>query len=169
MHPFYAGEVQHHLSDGRTRRFKPVGPMHPHKVGGKRRRGAREDSIEDWGAAGRAARLFVGLNVGETPTYTIEQVVQATKELRRAEGAPPDATFIAQKGLYTEPPEKGAHLIEENSVQIIIFDTEGSELDVFGAKIVELARGLREKFDQDSVIVELQKAGISQKVMAVKR
>ena len=81
----------------------------------------------------------------------------------------PDATFIAQKGLYTEPQERGGRLIDENSVQIIIFDTDGSTLEAFGDKIVQLARGLRAKFDQDSVIVELQNAGVSQKVLSVKR
>jgi hypothetical protein len=167
----YAHEVEHTF-ENRTvrRRFSPRGPLHV--IDGSRsrsKRGAKEDSIEDWGPGGLAARIFVGLNVGETPTYTIEDVVKATKQIRREQGVLPDATFIAQKGLYTEPEARGGHLIDENSVQIIIFDTDGSTLEAFGDKIVQLARGLRAKFDQDSVIVELQNAGVSQKVMAVKR
>ena len=111
----------------------------------------------------------MGLNVGETPTYTVEDVVHATRDIRREQGKLPDATFIAQKGLYTEPEYRGAHLIEENSVQIIIFDIDGSSLDVFAANVVQLAAALRKKFDQDSVIVEIQNAGVSQKLINVKR
>jgi len=111
----------------------------------------------------------VGLNVGDKPTYTIEDVVNATKQIRREQGSLPDATFIAQKGLYTEPEARGGRVIDENSVQIIIFDTEGLLLEAFSAKIVQLARALRERFHQDSVIVELQEAGISQKVLNIKR
>jgi hypothetical protein len=169
MHTCYAHEVDHHLSDDSWRRFRPRGPMHV--IDGSARsksRRAAEDHVENWGV-GLAARVFVGLNVGDKPRYTIQDVVQATKEIRRQQGLLPDATFIAQKGLYTEPKEKGGSLVEENSVQIIIFDTEGSTMDAFSDKIVKLARGLRERFDQDSVIVELQEAGVSQNVLAVKR
>jgi hypothetical protein len=167
----YTHESEHHLSDGSVRRFTPRGPTHV--IDGHRskpaRKGSREDSVEDWGPGGLAARIFVGLNVGEKPTYTINDVVKATKEIRLQQGALPDATFIAQKGLYTEPAARGGHLITENSVQIIIFDTEGLSLDAFGEKVVQLARGLRERFDQDSVIVELQEGGVSKKVLSVKR
>jgi hypothetical protein len=154
---YYAGEVEHHLKDGRVLRFKPSGPMI--HVG---RREAEEDAV-DFGV-GFAARIFVGLNVGDTPTYTIEQVVQATKELRRAQGALPDASFIAQKGLYTDP---GGRLVEENSAQIIIIDVQGLPQEQFTAQIVDLAEGLRDRFKQDSVIVEIQEAGIAQRVLGV--
>ena len=170
MPTFYSHEIQHHLSGGDVRKFTPRGPSRLVEGSARsRRRGAKEDTVDDWGPGGLAARLFVGLNVGETPTYSIDDVVRATKEIRKTQGQLPDATFIAQKGLYTEPAERGAHLIVENSVQIIIFDTEGSSLEAFGDKIVQLARGLRERFDQDSVIVELQEGGVSKKVLAVKR
>ena len=172
MSSFNAGEVEHNLHDGR-RRFRPRGPSHlirgtsePARSGAH---GGREDSVEDWGPGGLAARIFVGLNVGDKPTYTIEDVVNATKQIRREQGSLPDATFIAQKGLYTEPEARGGRVIDENSVQIIIFDTEGLLLEAFSAKIVQLARALRERFHQDSVIVELQEAGISQKVLNIKR
>jgi|SRR5208337_2034144 len=169
MHTCYTHEVEHHLQDGRTLRFRPRGPTYLYEAQRpKRGRTAREDRIEDWGV-GLAARIFVGLNVGDKPTYTVQQVMDATRDIRRQQAALPDATFLAQRGLYTEPQDKGGRLIEEDSVQIIIFDSEGSTLDVFADKIIQLARGLRERFNQDSVIVELQEAGISQKVLAIKR
>src|ERR1019366_1106407 len=122
MSTYNASEIEHHLSGGTVRRFRPRGPSHlirgSEAAPSKRRRGAREDSVEDWGPGGLAARVFVGLNVGETPTYTVEDVVKATKAIRREQGVLPDATFIAQKGLYTEPEARGGKLIDENSVQI---------------------------------------------------
>jgi hypothetical protein len=168
MRTCYANEVRHQMSDGSRKSFRPHGPLYliDDAAAPSKRRSAKEDRIEDWGAGGLAARIFVGLNVGDKPTYTIQQVVKATKEIRRQQGVLPDATFIAQKGLYTEP---SGSIVEESSVQIIIFDSEGSTIEAFGEKVVQLARGLRERFNQDSVIVELQRAGVSQDVMAVKR
>jgi hypothetical protein len=165
MHPIYAGAAEHHLNDGSKRRFTPRGPMYivPGRDSGRGRGRSAGEDVQDY-AVGLSARLFVGLNVGQTPTYTIEQVVSATRSWRERNRSPVDSSFIAQKGLYT--PDEG-DIVEENSVQIIIIDLQGLSVADFTSAIVGLAAYLRTKFDQKSVIVEIQKAGIIQRVLNV--
>lgn len=160
----HAGEVVHELNAGHRRWRSTSQLIVVH--GSSRRRRAGEDSVESWGEGGLAARLFVGLNVGDKPTYSVEDVLHEVAKLRDKAGLPADSSFIAQKGLYTEP---SGHLVEENSVQIIMFDATGSTPEDFERQIVQLARALREKLDQDSIIVEVQNRGVVQKVLAVKR
>jgi hypothetical protein len=169
MHAIYTGAAEHHLQGGRVRRFTPDGTLYvmprTQRVGRSRRRGA-EDHVENWGEGGLAARVFVGLSVGQTPTYSVEDVVKTTESIRREQGLLPDATFIAQKGLYTD--SETGKVVRENSVQIIIFDVDGMAQQAFTDKIVQLARGLREHFKQQSVIIEIQNRGVAQAVLAVK-
>lgn len=127
---------------------------------------AKEDRIESWGEGGLTARLFVGLNVGDVPTYTIDNVVAETRDFRLSRKQSPDSSFIAQKGLYTD---RTGHLVDENSVQIIIFADPSLQMAAFREQMEALAKHLRRKFDQNSVIVELQDRGIVQQVFAVER
>ena len=83
-HAIYAGECEHHLKDGRVGRFKPDGPLHVVHMRG-RRGGASEAGKDDlpydserdeWSAEGLAGRLFVGLKVGDTLKWTIDDVMK---------------------------------------------------------------------------------------------
>ena len=129
-------------------------------------RGAKEDRVSDWGNGGVTARLFVGLNVGQKPMYKVDDVVTETRDFRLARKQPADASFIAQKGVYTD---RAGDLVTENSVQIIVFASPDTSLPDFREQMTELAKHLRRKFDQDSIIVELQDRGIVQNVFAVER
>lgn len=163
------GPVVHKLKSGREMSWDPRGPIvvvFIPAAGATRARGAREDRIEDWGNGGLTARLFVGLSVGQQPTYNINDIVTATRDFRLKRKQPADASFIAQKGIYTD--KRGAQ-VTENSVQIIIFASPGTTLPQLQEQMGELAKHLRRKFDQDQVIVELQERGVVQQVFAVER
>ena len=170
----------HTLSDGTVRRFRPVGAcfiidnkggLH---AGGEavmpRATETREREnpiVERIGGTregtGLSARIFIGLSVGDTPTYTIDDVVKATVAIRKRQGSLPDASFLAQRGVYTQ----AGSTVEENSVQIIIIDMQGDTKQVFTSQVVELAKELREDFKQESVIVEVQKRGVVVDVFSV--
>jgi len=150
--------------------WTPTGPLVvvliPGSVTKRAARGAAEDRIEDWGDGGLTARLFVGLSVGDRPVYTIKHVVAVTRDFRMKRGQSPDASFIAQHGIYK--PE-GAPPVTENSVQIVIFAKPGMPMEEFKTQMEGLATHLRRKLDQDQVIVELQDHGVAKSVFAVQR
>ncbi len=117
------------------------------------------------------ARLFVGLNVGQVPTHTIDEVVRLTRAIRTEQGSPPDASFLAQRGLFTD--ERTKEIVEENSVQVVIFEF-GREREPperrqqrFEAEMEELGEKLARALDQQVIYVELQRAGIPYTVLRV--
>jgi hypothetical protein len=162
----YAGEAIHPLKDGRVRRFRPKGEMlvctPDGQVFGAKDR--KKNPVTRYSEGGLSARLFVGLNVGESPKYTLRQVVDATIEIRKKQHQLPDATFLAQKGVYTE---HGGTLVEEDSVQIIIIDIASTPEAEFTRFMTELGEELRTRFEQESVIVEIQRKGVVQSVFGV--
>ena len=172
-HTCYTGECEHHLKDGRVGRFKPDGPLHIVHVRAERKhgRGAHEASPEDelpfnserepWDTTGLSARLFVGLKVGKTLKWSIDDVMKATYGyLKVPDNLPGNSTFIAQKGWY-----RG---VMEDSVQIVLFDENGLSFDMWTTKMLTLGAFLRQRFEQESVIVEIQKGGALQSLQAVK-
>jgi len=162
--------------DGSAVVFRPEGPLYIvdndgglHPTGETSRSAsagearASKRNIERLPSGGLSARLFVGLNVGTKPTYTIEDVVKDTIKIRKKQKALPDASFLAQRGVYTQ----GKTLVEENSVQIIIIDTTGTPRPEFERKLKTLGVQLRKHFHQDSVILEIQKGGVTQATYSI--
>ena len=47
-----------------------------------------------------AARVFVGFNVGETPTYKLSDLVPIVREVREEQTGDPSSSFVAQRGIY---------------------------------------------------------------------
>ncbi|HTQ43779.1 MAG TPA: hypothetical protein VMI75_13550, partial [Polyangiaceae bacterium] len=129
------------------------------------RAGTKRNPIERIGGGGLTARIFLGLNVGDKPTYTIEEVVRDTVKIRKEQGTLPDASFLAQRGVYTQSAD--GKVIQENSVQIIIIDVEGKTKGDFTNEVNSLGAALREHFKQESVIVEIQERGIVQDVYSI--
>jgi hypothetical protein len=162
----YTGEAIHHLKNGRTKRFRPKGEMlvctPDGQVLGAQER--KKNPVTKYSDGGLSARLFVGLSVGQAPKYTLRQVVDATIEVRKKQHQLPDATFLAQKGVYTE---QAGSIVEEDSVQIIIIDIAGTSEEDFTKYMTELGEELRSRFEQESVIVEIQRKGVVQSVFGV--
>ncbi len=99
------------------------------------------------------ARLFVGLNVGQTPTWSVEDVIRVTQRARLEQKTAPDASFVLQRGLYTDKAEN------EDSVQVVVFNF-GDPEDVFEQQMIALAEALIRELQQEKVYVELQRAGV---------
>lgn len=163
----YPGPAIHHLKDGRVRSFRPKGELFvctPEGVmlGAEER---KKNPVNQYSEGGLSARLFVGLNVREKPKYTLQQIVEATIEIRRKQNQRPDATFLAQKGVYTDS-DTGL-LVDEDSVQIIIIDIAGTPEEEFKKYMTDLAEELRTRFEQKEVIVEIQFKGVVKSVLGV--
>jgi hypothetical protein len=160
------GPVVHQHKDGRRGQWKPTGPIVVVMVDAPARssKRAREDKRDDFGT-NISARLFVGLNVGQTPTYKVEDVVRATRDYRKSHHETVDSSFIAQSGLYTD--QKSGEIVDENSVQVVIFDVSDTPEAVFEHQAEELAQFLRKKFEQQTVLVELQNHGEVKKFFMV--
>lgn len=175
------GAKTFHLHDGRSVRWLPKGPIYVGHAAGATRvaseRGFRPSGktivgrtsasakapskVERLGGGGLSARILVGLNVEDKTVWSIEEVVEAFGAIRASQQAPADASFIAQQGTYTQ---EGLGLVEEPSVQIIVIDTRGADPDVWERQMRELAFELRRRFEQKSVIVEIQDHGVTKDV-----
>lgn len=109
------------------------------------------------------ARLFVGLSVGQEKAWTVEDVINVTQEVRLRQKEPPDASFLVQRGLYTD---RSSEVVREDSVQVVLFNF-GDDPDKFEAQMVQLAEALVERLQQETIYVELQKAGVPYTVLEV--
>src|SRR6185369_3253819 len=76
--------------------FQPRGDLHA--VGEEIQANGRLWSSGKGGTL--AARLFVGLNVGGKKKWKIQDVINVTRRIRQAQGHSPNASFVAQKGVY---------------------------------------------------------------------
>lgn len=110
------------------------------------------------------ARFFVGLSVGERGTYTVDDVVRITKRVRKSQGESPDASFLLQRGIYTDQQNR---IIEEDSVQVVIFAFDASGKREFERDMIELANQYIGDLQQETVYVEMQESGVPYTVLKV--
>lgn len=120
------------------------------------------------------ARLFVGLSVGQEATWTIDDVVRITKRVRVKQGAAQDSSFLLQRGVYTD---NSQNIVDEDSVQVVIFDFAQppgfwrrvffKRASVFESQMVELAETFVRELRQETVYVDMQRAGVSYLVLKV--
>lgn len=156
----YMGPVVHNTNDGRVRRFSPSGPLYLYESDGKRAAQERrkENPVKLFGGTGLSARMFIGLNVGDKPTYTIEDVIaEVAKHYRGA------ASFVAQKGVYVHMDGKR---VNEDSVQVILFASTEDE-QKFTDEMTAVAEKIAAALKQESIILEIQKKGIVQNMWDV--
>jgi len=159
-------KATHQTKDGTVHCFTPEGPLYiVDDKGGLHLTGedsaivrAKKNPIERIPRGGLSARLFIGLNVGSKPTYTVKQIIDETVKIRKRQKALPNASFLSQKGVYTHA--KSGKIVRENSVQIILIDTVGTPIMQFEDEVKELGTELRARFKQESVILEIQKGGV---------
>lgn len=142
-----------------------------------------------WGKTGPwSVRIFVGLSVNYTPTYTVDAVVKLVTKIRHrqllprvretkiAEGkrksllyrpmAKADASFLYQKGIYEH--RDGSRVVSEDSVQIIVLNVDENEpVNVFRVNMLKLAEELRIALHQEQVILQFQKAGAEKETVGL--
>jgi hypothetical protein len=115
----------------------------------------------------QAARIFVGFNVGQAPTWSLGKVMELVKRIRTEQGMPADATFVFQRGFYTHSDGKG--LVEEDGAQIIILNTFETPKKKFEQQMRQLADKIAYAMKQEEVIVEFQEGGKAYLTVAMGR
>ena len=136
--------------------FRPLGQIH-HQ--GPFRNPAEWEKNEVW-----SARLIVGFNVAGVATWDLEDLITLVRSVREAQVGDPSSTFLAQKGIYKH---FDGTVVEEEGGQVIIFKLGGTPED-FEKQMVELAETIARQFQQETVILELQKDGVHQRLGYVK-
>lgn len=120
------------------------------------------ESEDNW-----AARLFVGFSVDDVPTYDIEDLISIVKRVRQEQVGKPDASFLYQRGIYSHK-EAGGKVVTEDGAQVILIKLDPDTTPrQFERQIVDLADEIRESFQQEEVIVEIQNNGLVKKVIGV--
>jgi hypothetical protein len=106
-----------------------------------------------------AARLFVGFNVGDTARWTLDDLVAIVSRIRTEKHkARPDASFVAQRGVYTH--KRSGKVIEEPGAQVIVIDVDGVGSAKFEKQMEDLAATIAKELQQEEVILELQRGGL---------
>lgn len=126
-----------------------------------------------WSAAGPggrmrnlSARLIVGFNDRQTlrPVVTMRQVMDLVRSVREKQTGDPSSTFLAQTGVYRH--HDGA-VVEEKGAQVILFAPAGMPRKEWDAEMLHLAEVMAKKFNQETVILEIQVNGVSKNVVGV--
>lgn len=117
------------------------------------------------GPPAQASRLFVGLNVGDDPVWSIQDVIEIVAAERASQTGDPSASFIAQKGIFKH---SGGKVVEEDSVQVVVLNLdEETDPESFEHQMVDLATRLAKTLQQELVIVEMQSRGRVDKTIGV--
>lgn len=104
-----------------------------------------------------AGKITVGFNVGDTPTWYLDDLIKLTRAYLKETKQTEDSTFIAQKGVYTH---ESGHVIQENGGQIVILDFAGRSEKVFSDDMIRLAELICTEFSQETVVLEIQRNGV---------
>lgn len=142
---------------GLTATWTPSGEVHEI--------GEQTNPYESWGDA-IAARLFVGLNVKDVPTYDIDEVVGIVKAWREEKGKDPSGSFIAQKGIFKS--KISGKTTTENSVQVVIFPENNETIEDLKADMIAMGEHICRRLQQELVILEIQKNGVTHSVGGIK-
>lgn len=131
----------------------------------------RKNNPEEWGDKGPiwAARLFVGLSIGHDSAWTENDVVRIVKQVRQKQVKRADASFVLQRGLYTQEVKGKKVVVDEQSVQIIILNLAFFKTSPkrFRTQMVALAEKLARDLEQKEVIIEIQRNGLYQETIGV--
>jgi hypothetical protein len=130
--------------------------------------GKRRNPKDEWltkDSPNYAARMFVGLSVGNKPVFSVADVVNKVRTFLRKNNWKEDSSFIAQAGVYTEDePDTKRRVVCEKSVQVVLFKGDSGTEPDFRRIVENLALHLCEVFRQKAVIVDYQRNGISKHV-----
>lgn len=119
-----------------------------------------EGGSETW-----TGRVIVGFARLNKPDVTLKDLIRVTRRMREHQTQDPSATFLLQKGIYRH--KESGTVVEEDGAQVVIIDTHDTPPKKFEDQIVELAEAIARELEQEEVIVEIQKNGISQRVVGV--
>jgi hypothetical protein len=148
--------------------FTPQGVVKVNPLSKSRLNPIKADYIKAYGPS-IAARLFVGLSDLKGNKYTMSKLVTLTRSFLRLYGAPEDSSFLSQSGVYTHKSGRDAgKVVTEKSAQIIIIKMDGEKtLSRFQDLVVGLSEEICRKMNQESVIIDLQRNGVSKHIWEV--
>lgn len=111
-----------------------------------------------------SARFFIGFSVGSKPRWKMADLVKIVRQIRTRQGAPSDATFVAQTGMYSyrEPGQHKDTVVTEKGAQLVIMNmpyTGISEGD-FEQQMQDLGEELCRTLEQELIIAEWQLNGV---------
>ncbi len=106
-----------------------------------------------------AARIFVGFKVGNRTKWKMDDVVDIVRKVRTKQSGDPSSTFIAQRGIYKH--SDGSGVVDEAGAQVILIDSHGTKMNKWREDVLKLAEIIAKKLQQESVVVEIQKNGLS--------
>ena len=163
IYPAHLGETTHVFRNGRRRRWRSTGAVNYHRDPSSQ--AEEKNPIEVIGQGDNlAARFFVGLNVGDVPTWTPKDVADIVWRERKRQGQNGSTSILSQLGIYESA---SGEKIEEPSVQVIVLDLAGTPEEKFLREMTEVGEALVRELKQESVILELQRSGIVQRVYTV--
>lgn len=149
-------------SPGGPIRWRPTGPLYRVSV----RDGVRGNppKVERLGAETFSARIFVGFNVGETPTWTLDELIAVAKrhwkkaKWSRRKKETSGASFLSQRGFFDSP----QGFVSEDSAQVVIVSggTE-SEFPKFQKAMEVFSEAITKDLKQQAVLLELQVNGLT--------
>ena len=113
-----------------------------------------------------AARLFVGFNVGKEAVWSVDDLIEIVKRVRLEQIGDASASFIAQQGIYQHA-DPALGMVVEHGAQVIIINMADLSAKDCEHEMVRLAEVIAIDLEQESVIVEIQKNGITQKTIGV--
>jgi hypothetical protein len=107
-----------------------------------------------------SARIIVGLKRRGRPQVKLDEIVRHVRKVRTHQVGDPSSTFLTQRGLYKH--EESGKVVDEPGVQVILLNVPPAKVRVplFRTHVAELAESLARTFQQESVIVEIQRNGI---------
>ncbi len=117
------------------------------------------------GGSGLAGRVFVGFNVGPTPTYSIGFLISIVKKVRAKQSRSPNSTFVAQTGVYQS--SKTGETVTEDGAQVIIVDQDNLTPKAFEDEMEFLAETIAREMSQESVMLEIQHRGMSKDMFEI--
>jgi hypothetical protein len=120
---------------------------------------------ESYGTGAYAGLIIIGLSGQDGEKFKLEDMVSIVGDIRMEQAGDPGASFIAQKGLFKH--KITGKRVEEDSVRIIILNLTGESDEEFKENILSLADELAERFNQEAVIVEFQRKGVTEEVTGI--
>ncbi len=112
-----------------------------------------------------SARLFVGFSVGQKATYKVDDLIKVVTRIRKRQGRALDSSFLVQRGIYTS--KLDGKTVTEDGAQVVMLNLDGLKQGEFEEDMVVLGEGIAKAMKQEEVIVELQRGGITKKVIGV--
>jgi hypothetical protein len=137
--------------------FRPSGRISSH---------GRSENPRTWSTTETlAARIFVGFKVGNRVKWRIGDLEGIVEEARTRQTGNPNSSFVSQRGIYKSL--KSGKVVEEPGAQVILIDEQGVSVREFTEQMERLAELIAVQLQQESVVVEVQKNGMTVETFGV--